>query len=501
MLLLLLPQPPTAPSPVTVSAAACTPFAAVTPPRQRTLPPKPALSVSPPTAPNAVPPKKVLVPIGLGTEEMEAVIMIHVLRRAGAAVTVASVEPHLQVEAAGGTKLVADTSISACSDQIFDLVALPGGMPGSARLRDCDVLRKITCRQAEENRLYGAICAAPAVTLLPWGLLKKKKSMIMPTHESFLHKPNTLETGGVCFFLILGLQLRVEFHFAVYGVIWSRLICSSLSCKITCHPAFFDKLPTFWAVKSNIQVSRGLTTSRGPATTYQFALSLAEQLFGESVAKQIAELLLMRTDDDNAAKKEFNKVEWSVGHHTPSVLIPIAHGSEEIEVVTMVDILRRAKANVTVASVEKSLEVLASQGTKIVADILISDAQESAHDLIILPGGTAGAQRLSKSKILKKLLKEQNSAGRIYGAICSSLSILCKQGLLKDKRATAHPFVVDKLKDQAINGAKVVIDGKLITSEGLATVTDLALTIVSKLYGNGRARSVAEGLVFEYPKK
>ncbi|XP_020206242.1 protein DJ-1 homolog C isoform X2 [Cajanus cajan] len=241
------------------------------------------------------------------------------------------------------------------------------------------------CKQAEENRLYGAICAAPAVTLLPWGLLKKKK--------------------------------------------------------------------------------------------------------------------LMRTDDDNAAKKEFNKVEWSVDHHTPSVLIPIAHGSEEIEVVTMVDILRRAKANVTVASVEKSLEVLASQGTKIVADILISDAQESAHDLIILPGGTAGAQRLSKSKVLKKLLKEQNSAGRIYGAVCSSLAILHKQGLLKDKRATAHPSVLDKLKDQAINGAKVVIDGKLITSEGLATVTVLALIIVSKLYGNGRARSVAEGLVFEYPKK
>ena len=52
---------------------------------------------------------------------------------------------------------------------------LKGGMPGSVRLRDCDILRKITCKQAEEKRLYGAICAAPAVTLLPWGLLRKKK--------------------------------------------------------------------------------------------------------------------------------------------------------------------------------------------------------------------------------------------------------------------------------------------------------------------------------------
>ncbi|XP_020968811.1 protein DJ-1 homolog C isoform X2 [Arachis ipaensis] len=313
---------------------------------------------------------------------MEAVILIHVLRQAGADVTVASVEPQLQVEAAKGTKLVADTSIEACSDQIFDLVVLPGGMPGSVRLRDCEVLQKITCKQAEENRLYGAICAAPAITLLPWGLLRRKK--------------------------------------------------------------------------------------------------------------------FMRTADDNAVK-EFNKVEWSVDHHAPSVLVPVAHGSEEIEVVTLIDILRRAKANVIVASIEKTHEVLASKGTKIVADVLISDAQESSHDLIILPGGTAGTERLSKSRILKKLLKEQNSAGRIYGAICSSLSILHKQGLLKNKRAAAHSLIIDKAEDEAINGAAVVIDGKLITSEGLSTVTDFALAVVNKLFGNGRARSVAEGLVFEYP--
>jgi len=72
--------------------------------------------------------------------------------------------------------------------------------------------------------------------------------------------------------------------------------------------------------------------------------------------------------------------------------------------------------------------------------------------------------------------------------------------LLQDKRATAHPSVSDKVNDEAINGAKVVIDGNLITSEGLATATYFALAIVSKLFGNGRARSVAKGLVFEYPK-
>ncbi|KAK9286113.1 hypothetical protein L1049_014494 [Liquidambar formosana] len=395
------------------------------------------------TTTTSLPQKKVLVPIGFGTEEMEAVILVDVLRRAGADVIVASVEPQLEIEASAGTRLVADASISECADETFDLVALPGGMPGSARLRDCEILRKITSKQAEEKRLYGAICAAPAVTLQPWGLLRRKQT--------------------------------------------------------TCHPAFMDKLPTFWAVKSNIQVSGELTTSRGPGTAFEFALSLVDQLFGESVAKEVGELLLMHMAYDTPRKEEFNKVEWSVDH-IPHVLIPVANGSEEIEVVTIVDILRRAKVDVVVASVEKSVQISASRGTKIIADKSIDNAAESIYDLIVLPGGIIGAERLHKSKVLKKLLKEQESAGRMYGAICSSPSVLHRQGLLKNKRTTAHPSVINKLTNEVVDTARVVIDGKLITSRGLATVTDFALAIVSKLFGHPRARSVAEGLVFEYPR-
>lgn len=382
------------------------------------------------------------MPIGFGTEEMEAVILADVLRRAGAEVTVASVEQQLEVEASGGTRLIADTFISACSAETFDLVALPGGMPGSARLRDCEILQKITSRQAEEKRLYGAISAAPAITLLPWGLLKRKQT--------------------------------------------------------TCHPAFIDKISSFRTVKTSTQVSGELTTSRGPGTSFEFAICLVEQLFGEPVAREIGELLLMNPADDDPKRQEFNEVGWSLDR-TPQVLIPIANGSEEIEVVTLIDILRRAKVNVVVASVEKSAQVLASKGTKIVADKLISAISDSIYDLIILPGGTAGAERLHKSKILKKLLKEQESAGRIFGAICSSPAVLQKQGLLKDKKATAHPTVLDKLKD-GVNDAQVVIDGKLITSQGLATSTQFALAIVSKFFGHARARSVAEGLVYQYPR-
>ncbi|KAA0031304.1 hypothetical protein IC582_000064 [Cucumis melo] len=385
--------------------------------------------------------KKVLVPIGFGTEEMEAVIIIDVLRRAGAAVTVASVESELEIETSGGVKLVADTLISSCSNEVFDLVALPGGMPGSVRLRDCEILRKITSRQAEEKRLYGAICAAPAVTLLPWGLLRRKQT--------------------------------------------------------TCHPAFTDKLPTFWAVQSSIQVSGELTTSRGPGTTFGFALALVEQLYGETVAKDVGELLLMDSESDCPRKEEFNKVDWSVDQ-TPRVLIPIANGSQGIELVTIADILRRAKVDVVIASVEKSLQILTSTRTKVVADKLIKEAVESTYDLIILPGGAAADERLNKSRILKKMLKEQDSAQRIYGAVCSSPAVLFKQGLLKDKRAVAHPSL--ETESTKVDTAKVIIDGKLITSKGFSNVIDFALAVVSKLFGHARARSVAEGLVFEYPR-
>lgn len=390
----------------------------------------------------STPLKKVLVPIGYGTEEMEAVILVHVLRQAGADVTVASVEPQLEVEASGGLKLVADTSINSCANETFDLIALPGGMPGSARLRDCEVLRRITTKQAEEKRLYGAICAAPAVALLPWGLLRKKRT--------------------------------------------------------TCHPAFMGKLSSFWAVKSNIQISGELTTSRGPGTAFEFALSLVKQLYTESVAQEVRDSLLVSTEDDHS-KEEFNPVEWSLDHR-PHALIPIANGSNELEIVTIADVLRRARVNVVVASAERSLQIVASHGTKIVADKSLSMAAESIYDLIILAGGSNAAKKLSKSRVLKKLLKEQESADRIYGAICSSPELLQGRGLLKDKRITAHPSILEKLTCKVVDGAKVVIDGKLITSKGLASTTDFALAIVSKIFGRERARSVAEGLVFEYPR-
>ncbi|CAN6484005.1 unnamed protein product [Victoria cruziana] len=361
--------------------------------------------------------KKVLLPIGLGTEEMEVAILIDILRRAGASVTLASVEPQMEVKASWGVMLVADVLISACEQEVFDLVVLPGGMPGSARLRDCQILEKIVRKHAEEKRSYGAISAAPAIALQAWGLLKKR--------------------------------------------------------KVTGHPAFLDKLPTFWTVKSNVQVSGEVTTSRGPGTAVEFALSFVEQLFGRDLAEEIGGTL---------------------------ALVPIANSSAEMETIVVVDILRRSHVDVVIASMEKSKQVVASRNTKIIADKLIGDAAESTYDLIILPGGCRG-ERLHKSRILKKLLQEQDSAGKVYGEICSStVMVLQKHGLFKDRMVCAQQNMTGNFTGHVAEGTGVVIDGNLITGSGPGNAINFSLAIVDKLFGNARARSVAEGIVSYYPE-
>ncbi|KAK3121945.1 hypothetical protein QOZ80_8BG0663120 [Eleusine coracana subsp. coracana] len=352
--------------------------------------------------------KKVLVPIAMGTEEMEAVILASVLRRAGADVTLASVEDGLEVEASCGSRLVADTHIASCADQVFDLVALPGGMPGSVRLRESEILQRITVRQAEEKRLYGAICAAPAVVLLPWGLHKGK--------------------------------------------------------KITCHPSFMGDLPTFRAVESNVQVSGELTTSRGPGTAFQMAVSFVEQMFGLHAAGDVGRTLMTHTDVDLERSTEVNEVAWSFDHN-PRVLIPIANGSEEMEVIILADILRRAKINVVLASVEKSPIIIGSQRMKIVADKSIRSASDSEYDLIILPGGAAGVERLQSSRILKKLLIEHKQAGRMYGGVCTSQMILQQLGLLEDKVVTSHPSTTYQLTCRVVDRSKINGTGGFSTAD------------------------------------
>ncbi|MDQ1351218.1 MAG: protein deglycase [Acidobacteriota bacterium] len=184
--------------------------------------------------------KRVLVPIADGAEEIEAVAIIDVLRRAGAEVTVASVmKDQLQVTASRGVKLVADQPINKCMDIPFDLIALPGGIPGAQHLHDSKELTQLLERQNQGGKLYAAICAAPAVVLFPHGLLSHRRA--------------------------------------------------------TCHPGrvkTFENTDTE-AVNARVVVDGNCITSQGPGTAIEFSLKLVELLFGPEKAKEVADPMVV----------------------------------------------------------------------------------------------------------------------------------------------------------------------------------------------------------------
>lgn len=179
-----------------------------------------------------------------------------------------------------------------------------------------------------------------------------------------------------------------------------------------------------------------------------------------------------------------------------AVLVPIGTGTEEMEAVITIDVLRRAGAAVTVASVENSLEVTCSRGVKLVADQLISEAAAQQYDLIACPGGMPGAERLRDSSTLSQLVKQQQAAGKLYAAICATPAVFFEsQGILDGRKATAHPAFSDKLSNQEAVQQRVVVDGKLTTSRGPGTAFEFALALVKQLYGDDKVKEVAGPMV------
>ena len=183
------------------------------------------------------------------------------------------------------------------------------------------------------------------------------------------------------------------------------------------------------------------------------------------------------------------------GDRTKRVLVPIADGSEEIESVAIIDVLRRAGAEVTVASVDE-LQVTASRGVKLVADRLIRDCAGSAYDLIALPGGSRGAEHLRDSPELVAMLKKQQAQNRLYAAICAAPAVVLEHhGLATGRRVTCHPGFTDRLSNQESVSSRVVVDGNLVTSRGPGTAIEFALKLVELLYGEEKAREVADPMI------
>jgi 4-methyl-5(b-hydroxyethyl)-thiazole monophosphate biosynthesis len=181
------------------------------------------------------------------------------------------------------------------------------------------------------------------------------------------------------------------------------------------------------------------------------------------------------------------------------VLVAVADGIEELEAVTIIDVLRRAGLDVIVASVDK-LQITASRKTRLVADALIADCVSEDFDCIVLPGGMPGAEHLRDNPVLIEMLKKQKQSGKIYAAICASPAVvLAHYGLLDKKKAACYPAMADKLPDPSAAGQRVVIDGNCVTSQGPGTAMDFALELVCQLAGKEKAADAASGMLTSYP--
>lgn len=175
-------------------------------------------------------------------------------------------------------------------------------------------------------------------------------------------------------------------------------------------------------------------------------------------------------------------------------LIVVATGSEEMETVACQDLLVRAKIQVTLASVSGRF-VSMSRGLKLLADCDLEDVQDEKFDIIILPGGMPGAENLHNSALLSTLLHQQHQQGQYIAAICASPAlVLAPLGLLHNQSATVFPGLEEKIEhfiDQP-----VVCSGNLITSQGPATATAFALSIIEKLRGEVVAREIAAQILY-----
>eukprot|EP01024_Parvocaulis_polyphysoides_P064870 TRINITY_DN7553_c0_g2_i2.p2 TRINITY_DN7553_c0_g2~~TRINITY_DN7553_c0_g2_i2.p2 ORF type:complete len:249 (+),score=33.57 TRINITY_DN7553_c0_g2_i2:35-748(+) len=179
-----------------------------------------------------------------------------------------------------------------------------------------------------------------------------------------------------------------------------------------------------------------------------------------------------------------------------NVLVPIADGSEEMEAVIMIDVLRRAGANVTVASVSEHKEVICSRKVQLVADKLIADVVNQQYDLIALPGGMPGADHLQKNAQLTEMLNIQKNEGRLWAAICASPAVVLQgNDMLGNMKCTSHPNFQSRLQNQDHVGERVVVDGTLVTSQGPGTAFEFALQLIKQLYGEEKMMQIAGPMV------
>ncbi len=183
----------------------------------------------------------------------------------------------------------------------------------------------------------------------------------------------------------------------------------------------------------------------------------------------------------------------------PKVLVPIAKGFEEIEAISLIDVMRRAGIEVLMASLNEKVDVEGANGITIQTDLHIKSINSDTFDMIVLPGGWDGTYALAADENVQNLLKEMDAKGKNIGAICAAPFALNKAGVLKPN-FTCYPSAEEQidLDGYQADKAQVIHEGNIMTSRGPATAICFGLQIVKKLVGEEAYLSLKEGLLATY---
>ena len=179
------------------------------------------------------------------------------------------------------------------------------------------------------------------------------------------------------------------------------------------------------------------------------------------------------------------------------VCVPLAKGFEEIEAVSLIDVMRRGGIEVVVAGVNEEL-VTGANGITVKADTDIKYVVADELDMMVLPGGWEGTRNLAENPTVQSLLKEMKAKEKVVGAICAAPFALKAAGVLSE-HYTCYPSVEKEIGEEGYTDKeKVVIDGNVMTSRGPGTAICFGLAIVRKLVGEETYLSLKEGLLADY---
>lgn len=178
------------------------------------------------------------------------------------------------------------------------------------------------------------------------------------------------------------------------------------------------------------------------------------------------------------------------------VYIFLADGFEEVEGLTVVDLLRRAGIEIETVSIKGTRDVLTSHGISLLADRIFAETDFSDAGMLVLPGGMPGTRNLAAYKPLTDLLESFYNKGGKVAAICAAPSVFASLGILKGRRATAYPSFMDKLNGAHTCEETVVVDGNVTTSRGMGTAIDFGLSLIEQLLSREKAAEIAESIVY-----